>query len=87
MKSYTVVLRRPEAVYDTWDVGEFIHARDSYTALVQADCWKEAIKKAKKEVRRWDGTKGVKARDYVTLLVFEGWHEPLFYGWQTGVEQ
>lgn len=87
MKPYTVVLRRPEALYDLWEHSEFIRLRDSYTALVFAEDGFDAVKKAKAQVRRCDNAKGIKASDYVTLVVFEGEHAPIHFGWQTGVDE
>lgn len=88
MKSWTVVLRRPQAVLDQWDMLPFDEDRAIYVAhITDAPDVLTAIKEAKKEARRWDSVKGVKAREYITLVVFKGRQEPIAYGWSTGVDE
>lgn len=88
---YTVILIRPEWVTDLFNNTERGEA-DSYIALVEAKSPKDAVRKARLEVRKSDwkdlkdlsfcSTKPV-LDTYLFVCAYEGHHEPQVLGLQT----
>lgn len=98
MKRYTVVLMRPRdgesdepdrlyvatqvCVLDCLDDSKYLGAKN---ALAQArmEVWKADRKAAKREGQGFSLEPG----NYIFLAMFEGHHEPLYFGFQAGFDQ
>jgi hypothetical protein len=84
LRPYTVVLLKPANICDV--------ENDTYTALVDAVDLRDAIKVARKEAYdaamqdHLEGTETIAApegpHDFEVLVVFDGKHNPVFFGWQ-----
>lgn len=80
MNKYTVVLLRPDYMYEDAPYGQ-----DIYVAHVQGDAVDDAIFNARREVYsvdRRDGFKPASMLDYALCVAFEGSHEVARFGWQ-----
>lgn len=83
MREYTVVLLRPEYM---WEKTGEEYGQDIYVAAVEAESTAKAIAVAQAEVMaadKKDKLKPKKATDYKLCVLFDGHHTPAAYGWQT----
>lgn len=81
-KEYTVVLLRPEYLSEETDEE---YGQDIYVALVSSENIRKAIQIAQKEAYDADIKEDLKpksAEDYKLCVMFEGTHNPTFFGWQ-----
>lgn len=82
MKPFTVVLLRPRYAEDK----KPDDLRDvSYTSMVEAADKYQAVLLARREAFKADSLDRLRvksAEDYRVLVVFEGRHEPVLFGWQ-----
>ena len=77
---FTVVLLRPD--YITSDTP---HGQDIYVALIEADDCNDAVRVAQQEVFEADMADGHdpdSPDDYALVVMFEGHHAPVLFGWQ-----
>ena len=77
---FTVVLLRPD--YMTSDTP---YGQDIYVALIEANDCDDAVQAAQQEVfqaDRIDGLAPESLDDYALVVMFEGHHVPVLFGWQ-----
>jgi hypothetical protein len=82
MKLFTVVLLRPDYVADD-DANGF--GQDVYVAFVKSRSPKHALNLAQKEVFKADSKDEREPNDpddYALIVMFEGHHNPILWGWQ-----
>lgn len=78
---FTVILLRPD--YMCSDVP---YGQDTYVAHVEAKNWDKAIKAAQQEVfdaDTQDDLGPLEPTDYALCVMFDGFINPCFFGWQT----
>ena len=77
---FTVVLLRPDYITSDTPYGQ-----DIYVALIEADGHDDAVRVAQQEVFKADRKDGLgpdSLDDYALVVMFEGHHSPVLFGWQ-----